>query len=138
MTDDSTIKVMLTRESINAGDDFDAPHGHLVEVPRSSTFTAVFENLWAVGYCPDTSPEGESSDIWALAVSPRLGEHILIAALHAGRTDAGADISWAIDSNTPLSDPRFATERGYISAHMKGVHGRDLGTALDYARKVRW
>ncbi|MEV6275809.1 hypothetical protein [Nocardia sp. NPDC051832] len=133
MGDSSTIEVMAHRESINAGDDFDAPHWHSVELPRVGTFADLIAHLWDIRYVPDTSRS--DPDIWALRVRPHLGRSLLIAVMRAVRTEGGDDIGWEVDRNTPLSDPQFHTDGGYISVHLSSARNRNIRAALDYARR---
>jgi hypothetical protein len=53
------IRIKLTRDSVCAGDDIDAPHERIVEV-YSFTDTHSFVNQFATGYLPSVNGYGHS------------------------------------------------------------------------------
>lgn len=46
------LKIRITRDSVAAGDDYDAPHEKVLSLRDGSTLINVLREVWSVGYLP--------------------------------------------------------------------------------------
>ena len=59
------MKVVVTRDSVAAGDDLDAPHPVSFEVGNAGRLNEVFKHLDRLGYLPSVAGRGHSWQVFA-------------------------------------------------------------------------
>ena len=76
-----TVRLVLTRDSVAAGDDVDAPHRRTVEVPPFADPAALVRHV-AAGYLPAVAGRGHA---WRVSLN---GRHIATVRGNVERVDA--------------------------------------------------